>query len=153
MKITLILTGKTDDSFLIAGIKEYQKRIERYVDFNIIEITSLKNTKNLSKSEYKRKEAEIILKKLTEKDFVVLLDERGKEYSSIEFAAFIKKSQRSITFIVGGAYGFDEQVYKRANAQISLSKMTFTHQMIRLIFVEQLYRAMTINNNEPYHHS
>src|ERR1035441_4998803 len=119
MKISLILTGKTEDSSLLAGIKEYQKRIERYVDFNIIEITALKNTKNLSHQEYKRKEAELIMKKLTEKDFVVLLDERGKEYTSIEFASFIKKSQRSITFIVGGAYGFDEQLYKRANAQLS----------------------------------
>lgn len=152
MKITLLLTGKTDDNYIQAGINVYKDRLERYLDFNIIEIPSLKNTKNLSPLEYKRKEGELIFKKLNDKDYVVLLDEKGKEYTSIEFASFIEKTQRPITFVVGGAYGFDDLIYKRANSQLSLSKMTFTHQMIRLIFAEQLYRAMTIINKEPYHH-
>ncbi len=122
------------------------------MDFSIVEIPALKNTGNLSPNEFKKKEAELLLKKITDKDYIVLLDEQGKEFPSTEFAAFLDKTHRPITFIVGGAYGFDEAIYKRANAKISLSKMTFTHQMIRLLFVEQLYRAMTILNNEPYHH-
>jgi len=153
MKISLLLIGKTEEAHLQTGIKIYQTRLTRYMDFSITEIPELKNTKNLSEKEIKRKEAELILKKISDKDFVILLDEKGKDYSSVEFSKFLDKQNKPITFIVGGAYGFDETIYKRANGMISLSKMTFTHQMIRLIIVEQLYRAMTILNGEPYHHS
>ncbi len=152
MKVSLLLIGKTEENFLQTGIKVYQNRLSRYMDFSIMELPELKNTKNLSEKEIKRKEAEMIFKKVSDKDFVLLLDEKGKDYTSVEFAAFIDKANRPITFIVGGAYGFDETVYKRANGLVSLSKMTFTHQMIRLLFIEQLYRAMTILNGEPYHH-
>ncbi len=152
MKITLLLVGKTETEYLINGIKIYQDRLKHYADFSVIEIPALKNTNNLSHKEIKRKEGELILKKITDKDFIILLDDKGKQYSSPEFAAFLDKTQRPITFIIGGAFGFDDAIYQRANGLLSLSKMTFTHQMIRLLFVEQLYRAMTILNNEAYHH-
>ena len=152
MKVKLLLIGKTEDGYMQTGIKLYQSRLTHYMDLAITEIPALKNTGNLSPKEFKKKEAELIFKKINDKDFVILLDEKGKEYSSIEFAAFLNKTERPITFIIGGAYGFDDTVYERANGLISLSKMTFTHQMIRLIFAEQLYRAMTILNNESYHH-
>ena len=152
MKVNLLLIGKTDEGFVNAGIQQYVGRLKHYLDFSMTELPALKNTNNLTEKEIKRKEAELIFKKISDKDFVLLLDEKGKEYASVEFAAFLEKTNRPITFVVGGAYGFDETVYKRANGMISLSKMTFTHQMIRMIFVEQLYRAMTILNNEPYHH-
>jgi 23S rRNA (pseudouridine1915-N3)-methyltransferase len=153
LKINLLLTGKTEGDIILSGVKLYQNRLTRYADFAITEISVLKNTANLSEKEIKRKEAELILKKISDKDFVILLDEKGKEYTSVEFSTFLNKQNKPITFIVGGAYGFDEAIYNRANGMVSLSKMTFTHQMIRLIFVEQLYRAMTILNGEPYHHS
>jgi 23S rRNA (pseudouridine1915-N3)-methyltransferase len=134
----------------------YEKRLSHYTKYQRIEIPDLKNAKNLSKEEQKRKEGELILSKINTQDYVVLLDERGKEFRSINFSAELNKWQNQsiqhLVFIVGGPYGFDEQVYQRSNAQISLSKMTFSHQMIRLFFVEQLYRGFSILKGEPYHH-
>ena len=156
MKITFLVVGKTTDKSLTTLIEEYQKRLKFYTTFELVCIPDLKNTKNISAAEQKEKEGELILKQLTQTDTVVLCDEKGKQYRSIEFADFIEKklltSCKNIVFIVGGAYGFSNAVYKRANSMFSMSKMTFSHQMIRLLFVEQLYRAMTILKGEPYHH-
>ena len=139
MKVELLLVGKTVNSVFVAGIADYAKRIGHYIPFNINVIPELKNTKNISANQQKEAEGELILKKLQPDDHLVLLDEHGKELRSIEFA-------------LGGPYGFSEAVYARANEKISLSKMTFSHQMVRLIFTEQLYRACTILKGEPYHH-
>ncbi len=156
MKITLLLLGKTTEKYLEEGISIYAGRLKHYLSFHIEVIPELKNTKNLSVDQQKQREAELIIKNIRPSDFVVLLDERGKQYTSAEFASFMEKniSTRSsdIVFIVGGPYGVDETIFKRANSSLSLSKMTFSHQMIRLFFTEQLYRAMTILKNEPYHH-
>ncbi|MDU1904232.1 MAG: 23S rRNA (pseudouridine(1915)-N(3))-methyltransferase RlmH [Dysgonomonas sp.] len=156
MKISLILVGRTDAQYFIDSVQEYESRLKHYIPFEIQILPDLKNTKNLTIELQKEKEGELIIKSLQPGDFVVLLDERGKEFTSLQFASFIEKKtytvNKRLIFIVGGAYGFSEQVYKKAAEKISLSKMTFSHQMIRLIFVEQLYRAMTILNNEPYHH-
>lgn len=156
MKIQLILIGKTTENYLIEGFSLYEKRINNYIDFKTTVIPELKNAKNLSFELIKKQESELILKQITNNDFVVLLDENGKNNNSVEFAKFINsqmlKSIKNLVFIVGGAYGFSENVYARANDKISLSKMTFSHQLVRLIFAEQLYRAFTILNNEPYHH-
>ena len=156
MKTILLSIGKTDHSTLAQFIDEYRKRTNFYIPFDIEVIPDLKNTKHLSEKEQKTKEGAQILKALLPSDFVVLLDDKGKHFSSIEFANYIEKKTHSVpkrlVFVVGGAYGFSDEVYARANEKVSLSKMTFTHQMVRLVFVEQLYRAMTILNNEPYHH-
>lgn len=156
MQITFICISKTTEKYLLEGIAVYEKRLSHYAKFQRIEIPDLKNAKNLSKEEQKRKEGELILSKINNQDFVVLLDEHGKEFRSIEFSAALSKWQNQsiqhVVFVVGGPYGFDEQVYNRANTQLSLSKMTFSHQMIRLFFVEQLYRAFSILKSEPYHH-
>ncbi len=157
MKFTLLLVGKTTDKYLQEGISIYEKRLIHYTRFSIIEIPELKNTKNLSESQQKEKEAELILSKLSNTDLVILLDELGKEYSSIDFSkqlnTWMNQSVQSIVFIVGGPYGFEEKIKERANGKISLSAMTFSHQMVRLFFVEQLYRAFSILKGEPYHHS
>lgn len=156
MEIKLIQTGKTKFQYLQEGISDYQKRIGHYVNFEEITIPDLKNAKSLTIPEIKRKEGEQVLKILDKSAFLVLLDERGKNINSEEFAAFIMKnmnSGRDIVMLIGGAYGFSDEVYSRANEKISLSKMTFSHQLVRLIFAEQLYRAMTIIRGEPYHHS
>jgi len=156
MKIQLLLVGKTNESFLIEGFSMYEKRITNYIDFKTITIPELKNTKNISFEVIKKQESDLILKNITATDYVVLLDDKGKSLSSLEFAKFISsqmlKSTKKLVFIVGGAYGFSETIYNRANDKISLSKMTFSHQLVRIIFAEQLYRAFTILNNEPYHH-
>lgn len=156
MKITLLVIGKTDQKYLKEGIEIYQKRLKRYISFDMKVIPDLKNSKNLSESEQKQKEGKMILDSLQPNDEVVLLDERGKEYTSPEFAQFLQKkmlaSTRSLVFIIGGPYGFSDEIYKRANGKLGLSKMTFSHQMIRLFFTEQIYRAMTILKGEPYHH-
>jgi len=156
MKITIILNGKTEDSYLVNGIALYESRLKHYVSFETVMIPALKNTQALSVEQQKQKEGELILKNVQNSDKLILLDEKGKEYSSVDFAGFIQQQMNSgiknIVFVVGGPYGFSEQIYKRANTRISLSKMTFSHQMVRLFFVEQLYRAMTILKNEPYHH-
>lgn len=156
MKITLIAIGKTEDKYLIDGIDKYLGRLKHYINFNLLIIPDIKNVKNLSESQQKTKEAEQILKQLNGSDTVVLLDEKGKKYTSVQFSQYLNKqmigSVQHLVFIIGGPYGFDETIYKRANSSISLSDMTFSHQMVRLFFVEQLYRAFTILKNEPYHH-
>ena len=156
MKITLIAIGKTEDKYLIEGIDKYLNRLKHYINFNMVVIPDVKNTKNLTEAQQKTKEAELILKQLNNSDVVVLLDEKGKKYTSVQYSQYINKqmvgSVQNLVFIIGGPYGFDESIYKRANSSISLSDMTFSHQMVRLFFVEQLYRAFTILKNEPYHH-
>lgn len=156
MKITLLAIGKTDAKYFIDAIGEYQKRLEHYIPYEMQIIPDLKNTKSLTIDQQKEKEGELILKALQPGDYLVLLDERGKEYSSMQFASYIEKKTHTVNkrlvFVIGGPYGFSQAVYDKASEKLTLSRMTFSHQMIRLIFVEQLYRAMTILNNEPYHH-
>jgi 23S rRNA (pseudouridine1915-N3)-methyltransferase len=156
MKITFITVGKTEEAYLKDGINKYVKRLAHYTKLIINEIDELKNTKSLTPAQQKAKEGELILKKILPLDHVILLDENGMELSSIQFAAYIDKkvlgSVANLVFVVGGPYGFDQSVYERANDKISLSAMTFSHQMVRLFFVEQLYRAFTIIKGEPYHH-
>ena len=156
MKITIILNGKTEDDFIVTGFSVYEKRLKHYISFETIVIPALKNTKALSIEQQKQKEGELMMKHIMPSDKLILLDENGKEYNSVSFSEFIQKEMNSgiknLVFVVGGPYGFSEEVYKRANGKIALSKMTFSHQMVRLFFVEQLYRAMTILKNEPYHH-
>jgi 23S rRNA (pseudouridine1915-N3)-methyltransferase len=156
VKITLLLVGKTTDSYLNRAIEEYIKRLTRYAAVEITVLPELKNAKNLSIDLQKEKEGIALLNAMENADEVILLDERGTQYSSVEFASFLEKRQLSsvkrLVFVVGGPYGFSPEMYTRANGQLSLSRMTFSHQMIRLLFVEQLYRAMTIIKGEPYHH-
>lgn len=155
MKITLLVVGKTTDTHIELLIQEYQKRLAHYIPFNIQVIPELKNTKALTPEQQKQTEGELLLRTINSSTDLVLLDEHGKEFRSIEFADYVQKrmsSGRDVVFVVGGPYGFSEAVYQRANGKISLSKMTFSHQMVRLFFVEQLYRAMTILRGEPYHH-
>ncbi len=155
MKTTLLLVGKTTNKHISACIEDYVDRIGHYMPFSIQVIPELKNTKKLSMSQQKEREGELILKKLQEGDHVILLDENGKEMRSVEWAEWIEKKThgvRSLVFVVGGPYGFSDAVYERSNGKISLSRMTFSHQMVRLIFVEQVYRACTIIKGEPYHH-
>ena len=154
MKITLLVVGKTTDARLEALISEYQERLKHYVPFELAVIPELKNAKNLTFEQQKSAEGEMILRAVG-KSQVVLLDEHGREYRSMEFAEYLNRQMSSgqdVTFVVGGPYGFSPEVYARANGKISLSQMTFSHQMIRLLFVEQIYRAMTILRHEPYHH-
>lgn len=156
MKITFLTVGKTEDAYLKEGIDKYVKRLKHYTRLTIVEIDELKNTKAITREQQKAKEAELIIKKITPLDYVILLDEKGLEFSSSQFASYLDKkaisSVTSLIFIVGGPYGFDQSVYARANDKLSLSSMTFSHQMVRLFFVEQLYRAFTIIKGEPYHH-
>lgn len=155
MKTELILVSKTTDKHLAAGIDDYVSRICHYLPFAITVIPELKNTKNMTEEQQKVREGELILQKIQPSDTVVLLDEHGKEFRSIEFADWLQKKQntaRRLIFVIGGPYGFSESIYKRADEQLSLSKMTFSHQMVRLLFVEQIYRACTIIKGEPYHH-
>lgn len=156
MTIKLILIGKTDSPELNDLINLYSQRLKHYIKFELIIIPDLRNTKNLTEGEQKSKEGELILKQLDNSDQIILLDERGKQYSSIEFSDFLQKKMNSgiknLVFVVGGPYGFSDTVYKRGNGKLSLSKMTFSHQMVRIFTVEQLYRAFTILRNEPYHH-
>ena len=156
MKITFLVVGKTEDSYINEGINKYLKRLKHYIKFELIEIPELKNTKNLREDQQKAKEAELIMKALGQSDHVVLLDEKGDEFTSSQFAQFVNKKMiggiQNLVFIVGGPYGFDESIYKIAQAKTSLSRMTFSHQMVRLFFVEQLYRTFTILKGEPYHH-
>ena len=156
MKITLLTVGKTDRDWVKQGLDIYVSRLKHYIPFNIVEIPELKNVSALSKDQIKTKEGELILKNVKPTDDVILLDERGKEYSSVEFAKVLQDKityvGKDIVFIIGGAYGFCEDVYNRANSKMSLSRMTFSHQMVRAIFAEQIYRAFTIMRGEPYHH-
>lgn len=155
MKIVLLVTGKTTDPRLVSLIDEYQQRLKHYVPFEFVVLPDIKNAKSLSQDQLKTAEGETILRYLTPAMDVLLLDEHGHEYRSIEYADFLQKkmaSGKDLTLVIGGAYGFSKEVYARANGKISLSQMTFSHQMIRLMAVEQLYRAMTILRGEPYHH-
>lgn len=155
MKAELIQVGKTVNKNFIAGIGDYAERIGHYMPFVITTIPELKNTKSLSEEQQKEKEAEMILRAVQSSDVVVLLDEQGTMFRSVEFASWLERQQhtaRQLVFVIGGPYGFARSVYDRADAKISLSKMTFSHQMVRLIFCEQLYRACTIIKGEPYHH-
>ena len=156
MKITLLTVGKTDKDWVKQGIDIYASRMKHYFPFSIVEIPELKNVSSLSQDQIKTKEGELILKNVKPADDVILLDERGREFSSMEFAKVLQDkisyNGKDIVFVIGGAYGFSDAVRQRSNSKISLSKMTFSHQMVRAIFVEQLYRAFTIMKGEPYHH-
>lgn len=155
MKTTLILVGRTADKLYTEGIADYAQRVGHYMPFEVKVIPELRNNKNMSEQQQKDKEGELILKNIEAKDYVVLLDEHGRQFRSIEFARWVGGRQQAgqpLTFVIGGPYGFSEAVYQRADFKISLSPMTFSHQMVRLIFVEQLYRACTIMRGEPYHH-
>ncbi|NLY24862.1 MAG: 23S rRNA (pseudouridine(1915)-N(3))-methyltransferase RlmH [Bacteroidales bacterium] len=156
MKVILLSVGKTDDQAFTQIIEDYKKRVNFHISFDINVVPDLKNRRNISEKEQKKEEGIMILKSLQSSDHVVLLDDKGKQYSSIEFARFMEKKMNAISkrlvFVIGGPYGFSREIYDRANEKLSLSKLTFTHQMVRVIFAEQLYRAMTILKNEPYHH-
>lgn len=156
MKTILLVVGRTVEQHFITAINDYVQRTKRYLQFEIEVIPELKNTKSLSTDIQKEKEGELILKALQPGDVVVLLDEGGKEMRSIEFADYMKRKMNTVNkrlvFVIGGPYGFSQRVYETAQEKLSLSRMTFSHQMVRLIFVEQIYRAMTILNNGPYHH-
>lgn len=156
MKITLLTVGKTDVKWVREGLDLYSSRLVHYIPFSLVEIPELKNVSALSQDQIKSREGELILKHLKPADELVLLDEHGREFRSVEFAEFIEgrlsRSSRDLVFVIGGAYGFSGDVYSRADSKISLSKMTFSHQMVRTIFAEQLYRAFTIMRGEPYHH-
>ena len=156
MKITLLTVGKTDKDWVKQGIDIYASRMKHYFPFSIVEIPELKNASSLSQDQIKTKEGELILKNVKPTDDMILLDERGREFSSMEFAKTLQDkisyTGKDIVFVIGGAYGFSEAVRQRSNSKISLSRMTFSHQMVRAIFVEQLYRAFTIMKGEPYHH-
>ena len=156
MTIKLLAIGKTDSKSLLHLISEYENRLKHYVKFELEIIPDIKNAKNLSELLQKEKEGEALLKKLSPTDSIILLDENGKQYSSIDFSHFLQKKMnagtRQLVLIIGGAYGFSNAVYERSGGKISLSKKTFSHQMVRLFAVEQIYRAFTILRNEPYHH-
>lgn len=156
MKITLLTVGKTDKDWIRQGMEIYMSRLKHYVSFQTCEIPELKNVSALSREQIKSKEGELILKNIRQDSEVILLDEHGKEYSSIQWAQALEKRMsltgKDMVFVIGGAYGFSEEIYRRSDAMISLSKMTFSHQMVRVIFIEQLYRAFTIMRGESYHH-
>ncbi len=156
MKIRLMTVGKTCSGWVREGLETYASRISRYVPFSIVEIPDLRNASSLSKAQVKEKEGELILGRVSDNDTVILLDEKGKEYTSVEFAREIERlltrGGKNIVFVTGGAFGFSGPVYERSDGKLSLSKMTFPHQMVRAVFAEQLYRAFTIINGEPYHH-
>jgi 23S rRNA (pseudouridine1915-N3)-methyltransferase len=156
MKIKLLAIGKTDSKNLQQLIEEYTKRLGFYVPFSLEIIPDIKNSKNLSEAQQKKVEGDEILKRIDKPDTLILLDENGKTYSSVQFSEYLQKKMNSglktLVFVIGGPYGFSEEIYKRANGKVSLSTMTFSHQMVRLFFIEQLYRGFTILRNEPYHH-
>ncbi|WP_339833792.1 23S rRNA (pseudouridine(1915)-N(3))-methyltransferase RlmH [uncultured Flavobacterium sp.] len=156
MNIKLITIGKTDNKNLQTLIEEYTKRLSFYIKFDLEIIPDIKNVKNLSEAQQKEKEGELILSKITPTDNLILLDENGKTFSSIGFSEFLQKKMnagiKTLVFVIGGPYGFSETVYQKANGKVSLSEMTFSHQMVRLFVIEQLYRGFTILKNEPYHH-
>lgn len=156
MKITLLTVGKTDKDWVKEGLDIYVSRLKHYIPFSVVEIPELKNVSALSKDQIKTREGELILKNVRPTDDVILMDERGKQYTSVELARVLQDKisyiGKDIVFVIGGAYGFSDDVYSRADSKISLSKMTFSHQMVRAIFAEQIYRAFTIMRGEPYHH-
>lgn len=156
MKITLIVIGKTDKKYITEGVSEYEKRLLHYCKFELKVIPDIKNSKSMSESVQMQKEGELIIASIRPTSELILLDEKGSEYSSVEFAKLIERKgvagKSEITFVIGGPYGFSPEVKARANGLVSLSRLTFSHQIVRLIFMEQLYRAMTIIKGEPYHH-
>lgn len=155
MRITLLQTGKTRDSFILEGMEKFRKRVVRYVPFVIETVPDLKNSRNMTINEVQENEGAMILKRVKAGDYMILLDERGKEYHSIGFAEHLNRLQGRVNhllFVIGGPYGFSEEVYTRADEKFSLSRLTFSHQMIRLLFLEQIYRSFTIMRGEPYHH-
>ena len=156
MRLTLLTVGKTDIPWVKEGLEMYVSRLKHYVNFELKEIPELKKVSALTKEQIKQKEGELVLKELRPSDELILLDEHGREFRSLEFASFLEQkmasSSRDIVFLIGGAYGFSPEVYSRADSKISLSKMTYSHQLVRTIFAEQLYRAFTIIKGEPYHH-
>jgi 23S rRNA (pseudouridine1915-N3)-methyltransferase len=156
MNIKLLSIGKTDNKALQSLIDDYTKRLSFYIKFDLEIISDIKNVKNLSESQQKEKEGELILAKLTSTDQLILLDEKGTTFSSVDFSDYLQKKMNSgaktLVFVIGGPYGFSDEVYQKAQGKISLSLMTFSHQMVRLFFIEQLYRGFTILRNEPYHH-
>ncbi len=156
MEIILLTVGKTTQNYIISGIEEYTKRLKRYIPYKIECLHDVKNTKSLTSEVQKEKEGELILNFISPADYCILLDEHGKEFTSVDFSIYLQKvmasGRKRAIFVVGGPYGFSQSVYSRADAKLSLSKMTFTHEMIRLFFTEQIYRAMTILRGEPYHH-
>jgi 23S rRNA (pseudouridine1915-N3)-methyltransferase len=156
MRITLIESGKTRDPFIREGVEQFRKRVVHYVPFGIETIPDLKNTRNLTMKEVQNQEAALMLKRIKPADYLVLLDERGQEHTSISFAEYLNSLEgkvKQLVFVIGGPYGFSEEVYRRANAKLSLSKLTFSHQLVRVIFMEQLYRAYTLLKGDPYHHA
>jgi 23S rRNA (pseudouridine1915-N3)-methyltransferase len=156
MKIKLIAIGKTDESYLVQGIEKYAQRLKHYVSYGFIILPDYKAGSKINIDKQKQDEGLAILKKIQANDYVLLLDEKGKQHSSEEFATILQKRMNSgqdMVFVIGGPFGFSEELYQRANEKISLSKMTFSHQMVRLFFTEQLYRAFTILKGEKYHHS
>ncbi len=156
MNVKFLVIGKTDDERLHSLVTDYEKRLKHYLPFEMEIIPDLKKTKNLSEIQQKEAEGKLVLSKISPTDLLVLLDEKGQSFSSVGFSAWLQKKmltgQKSLVFLIGGPYGFSEEIYRRAQSKISLSEMTFSHQMVRLIFIEQLYRACTILKNEPYHH-
>lgn len=156
MKITLFCVGKTNKDYLIRAENEYENRLRHYISFERIDLPDLKNTKGKSEEQIKVEEGDLILKKIQPGDYMILLDEGGKQFTSIDFSQELQKylnmGLKNLIFVVGGAYGFSDAMYQRANGKISLSKMTFSHQMVRTFFLEQIYRGFTILKNEPYHH-
>lgn len=156
MKIKLLVIGKTNKSYFLEAENEYIKRLAKYIAFEKIELPDIKNAKNLNENQLKTEEGKVFLSKIETTAVVVLLDEQGKELNSVKFSKWLNdemvKGPKQIVFVIGGAYGFSSEMYNRANFKMSLSQMTFNHQMVRMIFIEQLYRAFTILNNEPYHH-
>ncbi|MBD5328711.1 MAG: 23S rRNA (pseudouridine(1915)-N(3))-methyltransferase RlmH [Bacteroides sp.] len=156
MEIELLTVGKTTIKFVNEGIEEYTKRLKHYIPYKITPLPDIKKNASLGAERQKEAEGEMILSKLQNSDYVILLDERGREYTSIEFSSFLEKQmvagRKKVVFVVGGPYGFSQSVYERADGKVSLSKMTFNHEMVRLFFTEQVYRSMTILRGEPYHH-
>lgn len=156
MKIKLLAIGKTDDKNLQSLIRTYELRLKHYVKFELCILPDIKNTKNLSQDQQKEKEGELILKELQNTDQLILLDEKGQEFRSIDFSKFLQKKMnagiKQLVFVIGGPYGFSDRIYQKSKGKVSFSKMTFSHQMIRLFVAEQIYRAFTILKNEPYHH-
>lgn len=156
MRITLVECGKTRDPFIREGVELFRKRLVRYVPFKIDTLPDLKNTRSMTMKEVQEKEGEMIIKRTRTSDYVILLDERGEEYSSLTFAEYLNGLERKVNhvvFVIGGPYGFSQQVYDRSDTMLSLSKLTFSHQLVRVLFLEQLYRAFTILKGEPYHHA
>lgn len=156
MDIELLTVGKTGIKFVGEGLEEYTKRLKRYIPYQIVSLPDVKKASSMTEQKQKEAEGEMILSRLQTSDYVVLLDEHGREYSSMEFSSFLQKQmlagRKKLVFVVGGPYGFSQEVYVRSDSKLSLSRMTFNHEMVRLFFTEQVYRAMTILRGEPYHH-